>query len=130
MPTVPQSTITRLVALPLALAALFSTAAAAPAFVIDRGIHTHDARTGFAWLDLTESVNISYNAMKALLQPGQTFAGYRHATEPEVMALFESAGVQGAPFSQLFLTPSQLAPIRGLQSFVGITTEAGCCGFT
>jgi hypothetical protein len=101
----------------------------AQAFLIDRGDHTQDARTGLRWLDVTESRNISYNTMVGLMGPGGAFEDYRHASEPETLDFFRSAGVRGIPFFQLFLTQSEMRPLRELEALVGVTVTSSCCGF-
>jgi hypothetical protein len=55
------------------LATLFLPHAAAPAqaLLIDRGTETQDPRTGFSWLDPTESTNISFNQMQSRFGAGQ-----------------------------------------------------------
>src|SRR5215469_5538441 len=62
---------------------------------------TVDTSTGLSWLNLTESVNLSYDQVIADLQPGGIFNGYRYATSREVLGLFSSAGIPGQGFYPL-----------------------------
>lgn len=58
------------------------------------GLLTHDTVSGLYWLDWTQGLNFSRNAMEAeLLQPGSQFAGFRYATVAELQAFCVSGGV-------------------------------------
>ena len=48
--------------------------------VIDNGASIIDTVTGLEWLDLTSTVNLSFNSVSAQLGPGGAFAGYQYAT--------------------------------------------------
>lgn len=54
---------------------------------------TIDTRTQMAWLDLNESLGLSYNQALADTLPGGLFDGYRFATVPDVLGLYSSAGI-------------------------------------
>jgi len=54
---------------------------------------THDTVSGLNWLDLTETNNISYNAVVSQLGAGGTYDGFRVATSAEVVALWANFGV-------------------------------------
>lgn len=97
---------------------------AAQGFLIDRGNLTHDPRTGKSWLDLTLTTNRSFSDVAAKFGPGAEFDGFRHADSQEVFQLWEDAGIQDAPFSQIFLTQQKLAPLRRFQELFGITADA------
>lgn len=57
----------------------------------DHGSYTIDTDTGLQWLDVTESLDISYNEMIVLLDDQTSeFYGYRHASGDEA-AIFASA---------------------------------------
>lgn len=61
---------------------------------------THDTVSGFNWLDLTETNNLSYNAVVAQLGVGGIYEGFRVATSNEVVALWSNFGIDlssGAP---------------------------------
>ena len=76
-----------------AFAAFSSSAAAAPVALVDLGEITLDPNTGLRWLDVTSSVNRSYEDVTLNLVPGGDFYGYRYATAPEVAQLFTNAGI-------------------------------------
>ena len=57
------------------------------------GSITYDTETGYEWLDLTESLNMSFNDVSAQLGPGGQFYGFRYATAEEVGDLFLAAGI-------------------------------------
>lgn len=58
------------------------------------GLLTRDTVSGYLWLDLTQTTNISYNDMDAALtNPASNFFGFRRGTSAEVDALFTSAGI-------------------------------------
>jgi len=76
-----------------AFAAFSSAAAAAPVALVDLGEITLDPNTGLRWLDVTSSVNRSYEDVTLNLVPGGDFYGYRYATAPEVAQLFTNAGI-------------------------------------
>ncbi len=61
--------------------------------VFGDGSITYDTATGFEWLDLTESLNKSFNDVSAQLGPGGAYEGFRHATKDEVLNLFNGNGV-------------------------------------
>jgi hypothetical protein len=62
------------------------------AAVSHSGSYTTDDVTGFQWLDLSETLNQSYDVVSGELGVGGQFAGHRYATEAEVIALADSAG--------------------------------------
>ena len=62
----------------------------ATAGLVDNGTSMIDGSTGLEWLDLTETVGLSYNAVEA--GPLYSVEGYRHATADEVRTLFLNAG--------------------------------------
>ena len=75
-----------------ALASL-AVALAAPveAAIIDHGDYLTDTATGLDWLDVTQSVNLSFDAVNAQLGAGGQFAGWRYATGDEFNALITNA---------------------------------------
>jgi hypothetical protein len=48
--------------------------------------------SGLQWLDLSETIGLSYNAVAAQLVAGGLFEGFRYATVAEVEGLWDSAG--------------------------------------
>jgi hypothetical protein len=77
---------------------------------------TVDTSTGLGWLNLTETVGLSYNQVLAETQPGGIFSGYSFATVPEVMTLYSSAGISGPGYY-----PLSSSSIQSLFSLVGST---------
>jgi len=60
---------------------LFSISAYAE--IIDHKKYTTDTETGLEWLDVTETMGQSYNDVKAQLEPGGKYHGYRFASAEE-----------------------------------------------
>jgi len=54
---------------------------------------------GLLWLDLSQTHNLSYNAVTAQLGEGGRFAGLRYATRAEVKGLWNSAGGNPAHYT-------------------------------
>ena len=48
--------------------------------IIDHKTFTRDTETGLDWLDVTETINKSYNEVEAQLKVGGKYQGYRFAT--------------------------------------------------
>jgi len=80
---------------------------------------TRDTGTGLEWLDLTFSVNMSYDAVSAQLDPGDTFDGWSIATLPEVSGLFTNAGIDYVVGS--FVTQATTGPTQTFINLVGNT---------
>ncbi len=57
------------------------------------GSFTLDTVTGLQWLDLTQTLNMSMNDVKANMGAGNTYSGLRYATANEVIALYADAGL-------------------------------------
>ena len=62
------------------------------AAIIDNGTYTTDTVAGLDWLDLTETTNMSYNQVSAQLGTGGSLAGWRYATESEIIGLLDAFG--------------------------------------
>lgn len=56
------------------------------------GLIERDTVSGLEWLDVGETRNYSYNEVAAQFGEGGLFAGWRHATIPEVTALYAQFG--------------------------------------
>lgn len=54
---------------------------------------TLDTESSLEWLDLTLTVNRSFNDISGALGAGGEFAGFRYATHDEVALLFAQAGI-------------------------------------
>ena len=98
------------VGLCLAIAATGMAATPASALLIDNGLTTTDTDQGLVWLDLTQSLSMTYNDVVAQMGAGGTFDGYRHATAAEVTTLFTNAGF--APGHNSVASPGILALIN------------------
>jgi len=79
---------------------------------------TRDTTTGLEWLDITFSVNQSYNFVSTQFASGGAFAGFRHATDNEVETLFINAGIPNINRASV----ANIAPAIGLISLVGATS--------
>ena len=103
----------------LAMLFFVSWAGAANAVLVDNGLTTIDTETGLEWLDITETVGLSYNAVL-----GSAFVvndGYRYASEAEVFELYNNAGGTGTVNVQ-FLAENT-APAILLLGLMGCTSE-------
>ncbi len=65
-------------------------ATASPAHFVDNGYYTTDSRSGLDWLDVTETVNMSYNQVTAQLSLGGSYAGWRYATGIEFNTMIKN----------------------------------------
>lgn len=66
----------------------------AQAAIIDLGNITRDTESGLDWLDLTETVGLSYNEVTAQMGPGGAYEGWRYATTQELDQLIGHWGYQ------------------------------------
>lgn len=88
--------------------------------LIDFGHVTKDTETGLYWLDLTASLNRSFNDVSSQFGIGGDFEGYRYATEAELLTFWTNAGIpdiNNMPFGSV----ANFLPIQSLQSMVGLT---------
>jgi hypothetical protein len=91
-----------LVAATIAVASIGS----ANALRVDQGMYTLDTDTSLQWLDLTEPVGESYDAVASSFG-GYYAAGYRHVVVLEVAQLFTNGGMtfqNGGNFLVNFVT--------------------------
>jgi len=102
----------------------FSFSSPTAASLVDHGNTTIDTISGLEWLDLTQSLNRSYDDLVGNdgtneFGPSGDFRGWRYATINEVFDLFTHAGI---PFINL---PSgaveNIPPVMALEDLVGIT---------
>lgn len=68
--------------------------------VQDHGTYFTDTQSGLDWLDVTASLNMSYNYVSSQFGSGDSFEGWRYATAAELGAMWdnvtgESAGITG-----------------------------------
>lgn len=76
----------------LAIASLLCCSIA-NAGLIDQGNTILDTSTNLQWMDLTTTLNNSYNQMQAnFLNPNSVFYGYKYASLNDVTTLFSDAG--------------------------------------
>lgn len=90
----------------------------------DDNLITHDTDTGLKWLDLTMSINRSFNDVSTQLGVGGDFEGFRYATETELFTFWTNAGIPDidnniASFGSL----ANYLPIQLLQELVGLTLD-------
>lgn len=105
-------------ALCFGLASVFATAGSPHAALISTsdGVFgadsvTLDTATGLEWLDLTLSINRSYNDVSANFGVGGDFEGWRYATAADLVTLFTNAGFPPFYYSSP-ATPAMLALIQ------------------
>jgi len=89
----------------LLLSGMFMLAASVPTQaaligVSDHGTYFSDTQSGLDWLDVTASINRSYNDVSTQFGTGGDFAGWRYATAAEFGAMWdnitgETAGING-----------------------------------
>jgi hypothetical protein len=82
------------------------------------GLITRDTDTGLDWLDLNLTLNLSYDEVAADIGVGLP-AGFRYATESEVIALFAGAGVP---------VPS-ISDSTAYTNAIALMDLLGCTGF-
>lgn len=62
------------------------------AAILDLGTITRDTSTGLDWLDVTETINLSYNQVTAQMGAGGDYEEYRYATMSELDQLIMNFG--------------------------------------
>lgn len=102
----------------LAILVFIGWAGAASAALIDNGSTTIDSDTGLEWLDITETVGLSYNAV--LSSAFIISDGYRYASEAEVLELYNNAGGTGTQAVEF--RPENTAPAILLLDLMGCTS--------
>lgn len=109
--------------LALVLAALPSTSSAElmqrDFITANDGLLTYDTETNLEWLDVTQTINMSFNDVMQLLGPNGSLTGFRYATGSEVTALLTFAGIsstQGA-----FTSTGEANNVRALIKLLGQT---------
>ncbi len=65
------------------------------ALLIDNGSYTTDTERGLDWLDLTETIGMSYNDVSSQFGFGGLFEGWQYATRNEISTLINAAGGDG-----------------------------------
>lgn len=62
------------------------------AAIVDHGHYTTDTASGLDWLDLTETISMTYNEVVAQLGPGGALEGWRYASESEIGGFLDAFG--------------------------------------
>lgn len=102
-------------------AALLATAAigTSHAAIVDHGDYLTDTATGLDWLDVTKSVNMSYNYVSSQFGTGGAFEGWRYATGNEFNGLIGAwTGISPSSFGSV---SQQDNKIDGLVTLLGDT---------
>ena len=88
---------------------------------------TRDTDTGLDWLDLTETIDFSYDEMLMELGDGGLFAGFRYATTTDIDRLQQSAELSSGLF--FTITPSIYQRVADLIDMVGVTNFDSDTGY-
>ena len=99
---------------------------------------TRDTSNSLDWLDLTLSLNRSYNDIIGIdgtneLSSGGDFDGFRYATSAEVLSLWHSGGLDPSvllPFPSQEVSGDLYSVISDLMVYLGNTRTSGNAGFT
>jgi len=92
------------------------------AFIIDRGNYLTDTKSGLDWLDVTESVNRSYNDVIMQFGPGGDFEGWRYATDVEFNDLVSN--YTGESINSFLSVNQELNKIDGLVILLGSNLDS------
>ena len=104
------------------IAATLLVTSVSRAALVNQGKTTRDTATGLVWLDVTASQSRAYNDVSANLAAGGDFAGYRYATEAEVLRFWNDAGFTDTSFNDpAYPASGNPAAVRSLQALIGIT---------
>jgi hypothetical protein len=85
------------------------------------GLLTIDESTGLKWLDLTATINRSFNDVSTQFGPGGDFEEFRYATNDEVINFFSSAGI--VDLSENW-NADNYQPALALQALIGVPWSA------
>lgn len=86
------------------------------------GLLTYDDQTNFEWLDVTQTLNMSFNQVVSELNPSGVFAGFNLASDANLQALFTSGGWSGASNVNYFNDPDRFNEATAIVSLLGRTT--------
>jgi hypothetical protein len=100
------------------------TAATAQAAIIDYGTYFSDTRSGLDWLDVTSSVNRSYNDIFSQLAPGGEFQGWRFATSTEFNSLLSDWTGMTPNAVGRTVTTGTIPSVDGLVMLFGSTLDS------
>jgi hypothetical protein len=90
------------------------------------GLLTRDSDGMLDWLDITQTLNLSYNQTVAELGPGGLFEGFRYASLVEFEDFLISAGLDTAPDA---VQSTNYSPALALIDLVGSTVQGNDDGF-
>lgn len=103
---------------------LLTSAAPGQAAIIDYGSYFSDTNSGLDWLDVTASVNRSYNDVFSQLSPGGEFAGWRYASHDEFNNLLTSwTGIPANAIGRT-VTTGTIPSVDGLVMLFGSTLDS------
>lgn len=95
------------------------------ASIIDHGDFLTDTETGLDWLDVTKSVNRSYDDVSSEVGAGGDFSGWRYANGQEFNTLVGNfTGATIATFGYVIQETSLTSPIDGLVILLGSTLDS------
>lgn len=108
----------------ISLCMYFSFTGVSPAAIIDHGDYLTDTATGLDWLDVTETVNMSFDTITGMLGAGGAYSGWRYATGDEFNTLV--GNYTGVPITAGFYGMVIQEPDRidGLVAMLGSTIDA------
>lgn len=89
-------------------------------FAAGDGLLTRDTVTGLEWLDLTETVGLSYSAV-ASGAGGWTALGFSFANTTQVVTLFADAGLDTGAGTEAVFSVSQVPGVTLLVNLMGLT---------
>ncbi len=105
-------------------ASLSSLSLNSHAAIIDYGHYFSDSVSGLDWLDVTRSVNRSYNDVYNQLTPGGDFEGWRYATSVEFNQLVSRwTGISPSAIGRTVTTGTSPS-VDGLVTLFGSTLDA------
>lgn len=117
-------TITQLSIRNLLAATLISAAFNSHAAIIDYGSFLSDSATGLDWLDVTTTVNRSFNDVSNQFGTGGDFQGWRYATGSEFNTLlFNWTGIPAVASGRTF-TSGTTPSVDGLVIMLGSTLDS------
>lgn len=84
---------------------------------------TRDTNSGLEWLDLSVTVDKTYNQISGEFGPGGQFEGFRYAHPSDLATFFTNAGIPDLSPPSSFFTTANYVPVSELMNFVGITAD-------
>jgi hypothetical protein len=104
--------------------------ASAASVLVDHGSTTYDPNTNLEWLDLTQTLGVSYTAIMSNTGVDYLNQGWRYATSADIAGLFSDAGVLSLPINQTNFSPANFMASKSLIDLLGITTIQDVFGYT